>query len=195
MDWQLGRRITRTGNGDASRLSHSPIVLWNRALSRGGMRRVQCLYVYSTTLHHGSINHAWKRRVRDRDVGWTTRARRAPRTGWAQPWAARGGLREPTRARQGLARVASVGRPLAEVGLKPPMTAGDGFRATVARVRIRTKEIQPLRPVARRCTRLPPRFRSRKACPVDVPQTYGDGDAYRMRTRRNCAQCRHTRAQ
>ena len=112
-----GRRITRTGNGAASRLSHSPIVLWNRALSRGGMRRVQCLYVYSTTLHHGSINHAWERPVRERDVGWTTRARGAPPTARAQPWATRSGLREPARARRGLTRVASVGRRTAEVGL------------------------------------------------------------------------------
>ena len=37
VDWQLGRRTTLTGNGAASRLSHSSIVLWNRALSRGGM--------------------------------------------------------------------------------------------------------------------------------------------------------------
>ena len=117
MDWQLGRRITRTGNGAASRLSHSPIVLWNRALSRGGMRRVQCLYVYSTTLHHGSKNHAWEPPVRDRDVGWTTRARGAPPTARAQPWATRSGLREPARARRGLTRVASVGRRLSEVGL------------------------------------------------------------------------------
>ena len=109
LDWRLGRRTTRTGNGAASRLSHSSIVLRNRALSRGGMRRVQCLYVCSTTLHHASTNHAWERPVRDTAVGWTTRARRAPRTGRAQPWAARGGLREATRARQGLARVASVG--------------------------------------------------------------------------------------
>ena len=37
VDWQLGRRTTRTGNGAARRLSHRPIVPWNRALSRGGM--------------------------------------------------------------------------------------------------------------------------------------------------------------
>ena len=63
-------------------------------------------------------NHAWERRVRDRDVGWTTRARGAPPTARAQPWATRSGLREPARARRGLTRVASVGRRTVEVGLK-----------------------------------------------------------------------------
>jgi hypothetical protein len=62
-------------------------------------------------------------------------------------------------------------------------------------VQVHRKEIQPPRPAARRCNRLPPRLRSLKACPVDVPQTYGDGDAYRMQTRRNCAKLSHTRAQ
>ena len=37
LDWRLGRRSTRTGNGAASQLSHSSIVLWNRALGRGGI--------------------------------------------------------------------------------------------------------------------------------------------------------------
>ena len=71
--------------------------------------------------------------------------------------------------------------------LTPLWTAGDGSRATVGQVRIRRKEIQPPRPAARRCTRLPPRLRSRKACSLDVPQTYGDGDAYCMRARQYCA--------
>ena len=110
MDWQLGRRITRQGNGAENSLSHSSIVLWNRALSRGGLSKVKCLYGYTATLHHASTNHAWEPPVRDTAVGWTTRDRRAPRTGREQPWAARGGLREATRARQGLARVVSVGR-------------------------------------------------------------------------------------
>ena len=77
--------------------------------------------------------------------------------------------------------------------LTPPVTSGDGSRATVGRVRIRRKEIQPPRPAARRCTRLPPRLRSRKACSFDVPQTYGDADAYCMRARRNCAPTLHRR--
>ena len=81
------------------------------------MRRVQCLYGCSTTLHHASTDHAWERPVRDTAVGWTTRARRTPHTGRGQPWAARGGFREAVRARQGLARVASVGRISVQVGL------------------------------------------------------------------------------
>ena len=83
------------------------------------MRRVQCLYGCSTTLHHASTDHAWERPVRDTAVGWTTRARRTPHTGRGQPWAARGGFREAVRARQGLARVASVGRISVQVGLTP----------------------------------------------------------------------------
>ena len=71
--------------------------------------------------------------------------------------------------------------------LTPPVTSGDGSRATVGRVRIRRKEIQPPRPAARRCTRLPPRLRSLRALLFDVSQTYGDGDAYCMRARHNCA--------
>ena len=71
--------------------------------------------------------------------------------------------------------------------LTPPVTSGDGSRATVGRVRIRRKEIQPPRPAARRCTRLLHGLRSLKACSVDVPQTYGDGDAYCMRARQYCA--------
>ena len=82
------------------------------------MRRVQCLYGCSTTLHHASTDHAWERPVRDTAVGWTTRARRTPHTGRGQPWAARGGFREAVRARQGLARVASVGRISVQVGLR-----------------------------------------------------------------------------
>ena len=71
--------------------------------------------------------------------------------------------------------------------LTPPVTSGDGSRATVGRVRIRRKEIQPPRPAARRCTRLLHGLRSLKACSVDVPQTYGDGDAFCMRARQDCA--------
>ncbi len=56
--------------------------------------------------------------MRDTAVGWTTRARRTPHTGRGQPWAARGGFREAVRARQGLARVASVGRISVQVGLR-----------------------------------------------------------------------------
>ena len=59
--------------------------------------------------------------MRDTAVGWTTRARRTPHTGRGQPWAARGGFREAVRARQGLARVASVGRISVQVGLTPSL--------------------------------------------------------------------------
>ena len=118
VDWQLGRRITRKDNGAANSLSHSSIVLWNRALSRGGLSKVKCLYGYTATLYHGSKHHAWEPPVRERDVRWTARALRAPPTGRAQPGAARGGLRKPGRARKGLTRVASVGRRLSEVGLR-----------------------------------------------------------------------------
>ena len=118
VDWQLGRRITRKDNRTANSLSHSSIVLWNRALSRGGLSKVKCLYGYTATLYHGSKHHAWEPPVRERDVRWTARALRAPPTGRAQPWAARGGLREPGRARQGLARGSSVGRLVSEVGLR-----------------------------------------------------------------------------
>ena len=118
VDWQLGRRITRQGNGAENSLSHSSIVLWNRALSRGGLSKVKCLYGYTATLYHGSKHHAWEPPVRERDVRWTARALRAPPTGRAQPGAARGGLREPGRARQGLARGSSVGRLVSEVGLR-----------------------------------------------------------------------------
>ena len=58
--------------------------------------------------------------------------------GRAQPGAARGGLREDTRARQGLARVASVGRTSVQVGLiagPPPklgVVSGPCRRATPA---------------------------------------------------------------
>ena len=132
VDWQLGRRITRQGNGAENSLSHSSIVLWNRALSRGGLSKVKCLYGYTATLYHGSKHHAWEPPVRERDVRWTARALRAPPTGRAQPGAARGGLRKPGRARQGLARVVSVGRRLQEVGLNPsnlPVSQADLKRA------------------------------------------------------------------
>ena len=79
--------------------------------------------------------------------------------------------------------------------LTPPVTSADGSRATVGRLRIRRKEIQPPRPAARRCTRLLPRLRSLKACPVDVPQTYGDVDAYRMRSWQYCELSLAVRAQ
>ena len=124
MDWQLGRRITRQGNGAENSLSHSSIVLWNRALSRGGLSKVKCLYGYTATLYHGSKHHAWEPPVRERDVRWTARALRAPPTGRAQPGAARGGLREPGRARKGLTRVSAVGRLVSEVGLRPRLLHG-----------------------------------------------------------------------